>query len=124
METRPFIPSLVNRGPYRYKEHGPRGSGYYLLSAQPQQVLPGCGFTTRGVTGRKAFYPSRDFAGHFPGYVFTTRDQGTGYYLDCYSAPGVTGRKAFYPSRDFAGHFPGYVFTTRDQGTGYYLESK
>lgn len=55
-----FIPSQY-QGEYVYLKDGHAGAGYYF---------------------QRTFYPSHYFQAHYPGYVFTTREFGTGYYID------------------------------------------
>jgi len=76
-----------------------------------------------------SFQPAATFQGRRHGFVFTTRDQGTGYYRDEVVRPtlsddvvGAAAAAAFQPSDTFRGPRPGYVYTTRDRGTGYYRE--
>ena len=38
--------------------------------------------TTPPASPNADFIPAKTFAGHKPGYVFTTRDGKTGYYVD------------------------------------------
>jgi len=40
------------------------------------------GFTPNKPEQTKVFYPSGSFQGYKENYVFTTREHGTGYYMD------------------------------------------